>query len=152
MRKLDFIATSEAIKGYTESKIAKTERADCVVRAIASSSGMSYDRAHSFVADKFKRRPRKGTFGFISGMNSMATSGEKLNRKGVKKVDLTVKTKAGVTTMTVNKFAENYTNGSYIVVVKGHAFTIKDGKVVGNFSDAVKIRKKVIAAWKIGTR
>lgn len=54
--------------------------------------------------------------------------------------------------MTVNKFAENFTSGSYIVVVKGHAFTIKDGKVVGNFSDAVKIRKKVIAAWKIGTR
>ena len=82
----------------------------------------------------------------------MVNTGEKLNRKGVKKVDVTIKTKTGITTMTVNKFAENFTSGSYIVVVKGHAFTIKDGKVVGNFSDAVKIRKKVIAAWKIGTR
>lgn len=152
MRKLDFIATSEAIKGYTESKIAKTERADCVVRAIASSSGMSYDRSHSFVADKFKRKPRKGTYGFTTGMNSMVTSGEKLNRKGVKKVDIITKTKTGMSTMTVNNFAENFTSGSYIVVVKGHAFTIKNGKVVGNFSDSVKIRKKVIAAWKIGTR
>lgn len=152
MRKLEFISTSTAITGYADSKIAKMETNDCVVRAIASSSGMSYDRAHSFVTDKFKRRPRKGTFGFISGMNSMVTSGDKLNRKGVKKVDITVKTKTGLTTMTVNKFAEKYTAGSYIVTVKGHAFTIKNGKVVGNFNDAVKIRKKVIAAWKIGTR
>ena len=152
MRKLDFISTSSAIKGLDNSKIAKTERADCVVRAIASASGMSYDKAHSFVSDKFKRQPGKGTFGFQIGMNSMVTSGEKLNRKGVKKVDIVVKTKTGITTMTVNKFADNFVRGSYIVVVKGHAFTIKDGKVVGNFSDAVKIRKKVIAAWKIGTR
>ena len=152
MRKLDFISTSEAIAGYTDSIIAKTERADCVVRAIASASGMAYDKAHSFVADKFNRKPRRGTFGFSLRMNSMVTSGEKLNRKGVKKVDVAVKTKTGTTTMTVNKFAENFNHGSYIVVVKGHAFTIKDGKVVGNFSDAVKIRKKVIGAWKIGTR
>ena len=152
MRKLDFISTSEAITGYADSKIAKMETSDCVVRAIASSSGMSYDRAHAFVADKFKRKPRKGTMGFIPGMNTMVTSGEKLNRKGVKKVDIILKTKTGTTTMTVNKFAENFTSGSYIVVVKGHAFTIKNGKVVGNFSDAVKIRKKFVAAWKIGTR
>jgi len=152
MRKLEFISTSTAITDYAESKIAKMETNDCVVRAIASSSGISYDKAHSFVADKFKRKPRKGTYGFISGMNSMVTSGEKLNRKAVKKVDITVKTKTGVTTMTVNKFAENFTSGSYIVTVNGHAFTIKDGKVVGNVSDAVKIRKKVIAAWKIGIR
>jgi hypothetical protein len=152
MRKLEFISTSEAIAGYTDSIIAKTERADCVVRAIASASGMAYDKAHSFVADKFNRKPRRGTFGFSLRMNSMVTSGEKLNRKGVKRVDVAVKTKTGTTTMTVNKFAENFNHGSYIVVVKGHAFTIKDGKVVGNFSDAVKIRKKVIGAWKIGTR
>jgi hypothetical protein len=152
MRKLDFISSSEAIIGYTDSIIAKTERADCVVRAIASASGMDYDKAHTFVADKFNRKPRKGTLGFISGMNSMVASGKKLNRKGVKKVDVVVKTKTGVTTMTVNRFVENFESGSYIVVVKGHAFTIKDGKVVGNFSDAVKIRKRVVSAWKIGTR
>lgn len=152
MRKLDFISTSEAITGYTDSIIAKTERADCVVRAIASASGMTYDKAHSFVADKFNRKPRRGTFGFSFRMNSMVTSDKKLNRKGVKKVDVAVKTKTGTTTMTVNKFAENFNHGSYIVVVKGHAFTIKDGKVVGNREDALKIKKKIIGAWKIGTR
>ena len=41
MRKLDFIATSEAITGYSDSKLAKTENRDCVVRAIASASRMS---------------------------------------------------------------------------------------------------------------
>ena len=34
MRKLDFIATSEAITGYADSKLAKTENRDCVVRAV----------------------------------------------------------------------------------------------------------------------
>lgn len=152
MKKLDFISTSTAITGYADSKLAKTENRDCVVRAIASASGMSYDKAHSFVADKFGRKNRKGTYGFLIGMNSMVNTGEKLNRKGVKKVDVTIKTKTGTTNMTVNKFAENFNRGSYIINVKGHAFTIKDGKVVGNFNDAIQIRKKIIAAWKIGTR
>lgn len=152
MRQLEFITTSTAITGYAESALAKSERGDCVVRAIASSSGMSYDKAHAFVAEKFNRKFRKGTYFFTSTMNRMAASGVKLNRKSIKPVDVSIKTKTGMTKMTVNKFAENFNKGSYVVVVKGHAFTIKDGKVVGNREDALKIKKKLIGAWKIGTR
>jgi hypothetical protein len=152
MRKLEFIATSAAITGYTDSTLAKSETKDCVVRAIASSSGMSYDKAHSFVSEKFNRKFRKGTYFFTPTMNRMAASGEKLNRKSIKPVDINVKVKTGMTKMTVNKFAENFNKGSYVVVVKGHAFTIKDGKVVGNREDALKIKRKLVSAWKIGTR
>jgi len=35
--------------------------------------------------------------------------------------------------------------------VSGHAFTIKDGWVIGNPNDATQLRKVVKNAWKIGS-
>ena len=52
---LTYIKTEEAILGYKESKIAQTEKADCVVRAIASAYDMEYDMAHKFVSLTFGR-------------------------------------------------------------------------------------------------
>lgn len=49
-QKISFVPSSESIKGYSDSKIAKDERNDCVVRAIAAASEMEYDKAHKFVA------------------------------------------------------------------------------------------------------
>jgi hypothetical protein len=145
--KLRYTATSNAITGYSESTIAKAEKADCVVRAIASASGMTYDKAHAYVANKFNRKPRKGTFGFAPGMNAMCNTKEKLNRKGVKTItDLT----NGKSRMTVGAFANLYDRGTYIIRVTGHAFTIKDGVVIGNTQDAVMVRRIVKNAWKIG--
>jgi hypothetical protein len=37
-----------------------------------------------------------------------------------------------------------------MVVVKGHAFTIKDGIVIGNPEDGKKMKKQIIGAWKLG--
>ena len=59
------IKSSDHIVGYNESTIAKSERNDCVVRAIASTFGLKYDVAHKFVANEFGREPRKGTYGTI---------------------------------------------------------------------------------------
>jgi len=147
--KLPYTSTSIAITGYSDSKIAKTENRDCVVRAVASASGMTYDKAHKWVADRFKRKNRKGTMGFPIGMNSMATTGEKLNRKSVKaftKEELM----NGKSQMSVGTFIKMYDRGTYIIRVTGHAFTIKDGVVIGNFEDAIKSRRVVKSAWKIG--
>lgn len=146
MNKLPYTRTSDAIKGYSDSLIAKTERADCVVRAIASASGMTYDKAHEFVAETFGRKPRKGTSGFIYGMNRLVTENKKLNRRKVTNVSV----KNGSKNMTVNSFIKENTKGSFILNVRGHAFTVRDGVVVGNFSDAIKIRKILKAAWKVG--
>ena len=46
---IPYTATSLAIKGYSESPLAKSERADCVVRAIASAFDIQYDKAHTWV-------------------------------------------------------------------------------------------------------
>jgi len=37
-----------------------------------------------------------------------------------------------------------------VVVVRGHAFTIKDGVVIGNLDDGKKMKKHIQAAWNIG--
>lgn len=129
MRKLDFISASTAITGYCDSQLAKSETKDCAVRTIASAYGMTYDKAHDWVRIKFNRKSRKGTFGFIPGLDSMSNTGEKLNRKGIKKLGITYMSKTGLKIMTVNNFSQNYNKGTYIITVKGHTFTLKDGKV-----------------------
>ena len=43
------------------SSLAKNEKNDCAVRAFANAFNISYDVAHAFTADKFKRKAKKGT-------------------------------------------------------------------------------------------
>ena len=68
---LPYCKTSEAIKGYDNSVIAKSENNDCVVRAIASAFGIDYDQSHQIVRDTFGRKFGKGTYGFVNGMNNL---------------------------------------------------------------------------------
>lgn len=154
-QQLIYSQTADAIKGYSESAKAKSETSDCVVRSIASASGMSYDTAHKFVAKVFNRKPRKGTYNFIPTMNQLAETGKKLNRKSIHPLGEKVSTysyvlKNGKSKMTVGSFVKKYPKGSYMVSVKRHAFTIKDGVVIGNFQDSTKTKKIIEAAWKIG--
>lgn len=150
MFKVPYTSTSVAINGYSESVIAKSERRDCVVRAVASASGMTYDKSHTWVAETFNRKPKKGTFGFPKGMNKMSEEGKRLNRKKVSIVK-DLKTNGGKSNMTVGTFIKEYNKGTYIIRVTGHAFTIKDGSVIGNFDDVVKTKRIVKNAWKIGS-
>ena len=81
--KLPYEQTSKAIKGYVDSEIAKGEKNDCVVRAFASSFGISYDKAHSFVGKFFKRQPRKGTYLTSYRLVQMADDNISINKKRV---------------------------------------------------------------------
>ena len=51
--KTPYISSSVAVKGIAESKLAESERNDCVVRAFASAFGVTYDFAHKKVAELF---------------------------------------------------------------------------------------------------
>jgi hypothetical protein len=149
--KIPYTATSIAIKGYSDSALAKSERGDCVVRAVASAYDIHYDKAHQWVADNFKRKPKKGTYGFPIGMNKMSDNKTRFNYKRTKTIDPKfLTTNNGKSKMTVGTFVKEYDKGTYIVRVSGHAFTIKDGSVIGNPNDAEQIRKVVKNAWKIG--
>jgi len=124
------------------SLLAKSEKNDCVVRAIANAFNISYDVAHEFIAKEFKRKFRKGTKAVYSTFKSLGevsfdlfqdtlfpiTKEYKLKcvKKPVnkeythKKVNYTVKT-----------FCAKF-KGTYIVLVNKHALVIKDGVVIDN--------------------
>ncbi len=145
---IPYISTSDAIKGYKDSEIAKSERGDCVVRAIASAYDMDYDKAHRFVATTFGRKPRSGTYGFTPGMNKICDNKTRINRKLTRKVsDLSIGDKSR---MTFGKFVKWWDKGTYIITVSGHAFTIKDGHVIGNTEDSTQLKKVIKSVWKIG--
>ena len=161
--KLPYEKNSTAIIGYSDSEIAKNENRDCVVRAFASSFDISYDKAHKYVAEKFGRKPKKGTYGTVNTLVKMADNrttvnykrvyplGHRMNDSMFGSLSYSVKVK-GVTkrrNMTVGTFIKKYPFGTFFVFVRHHAFTIKDGVVIGNFEDAVKTKKIMRCAFQI---
>ena len=157
--KTNYISSSEAVKGAKESVIAKGETNDCVVRAFASAFDVDYDTAHAEVKKVFKREDRKGTRFFMGRMVNMGTNGYVFNDRKIETVKTDVfgmryyiHTADGLTlrSTTTAYFLKKYPVGTYIVVVRGHAFTIKDGVVIGNLQDAKQRRKHITGAWKIG--
>ncbi len=151
MEKLVYIKTTDAIEGYADSLIAKREMNDCVVRAIASSLEIPYEQAHSFVAQTFKRKYRKGvpTFPLLDWLsNKFEILGDKQNEYSRYKSPATYY-KDKRFKMSVGKFAKLNPIGTYFILVRGHAFTIKNGCVIGNMSDANKPRTIVNYAFKI---
>ena len=142
--KLNFTSPKDSIKNYVESKIAQSEKNDCVVRAFAAACDWDYDKAHKFVKKEFLRPDKKGTPKFMFTMKRLVNEGRKLGRKSIKPIsDSSIKT--------VGQFVKWYDKGTYIIVVSRHAFTIKDGEVVGgNCNDATKLRCRLLGVWKIG--
>ena len=152
MKQLPYIQTSTAIIGYTESVIAKSECNDCFVRAVASAYEIPYDNAHSWVRENFNRENRKGTSNVVIKMDRFSKEGRKLNEKTVKEIwNLRTydKTKLKLKRTTLNQFIKKYPTGTYILIVKGHAFTLKDGAVIGNTNDATSMKKIVHNAYQI---
>ena len=155
---LKYISTKDAIIGYSDSVIAKTETNDCVVRAISSAFEMHYDEAHQFVKVKFGRENRKGTRFFVGGMRRMVEDKVKINGNSFETmgneyghVSYEVKVKGQIVkrNMTTGTFIKKYPVGKYLVVVRGHAFSIIDGAVVGNSSDAAMKKRVINNAFKI---
>ncbi len=162
-KKLPYESTGNAIKGYVESKIAKGEKSDCVVRAFASSFEVSYDFAHKYVSDEFKRKPKCGTFGTVKRLVDMSDSllkvnGKKLCPVGVRHndqmlrsliYDVKVKGEIKKRNMTVGTFVKQNPKGTFFVLVRRHAFTIKNGIVIGNPDDAIKTKRPMRCAFQI---
>jgi hypothetical protein len=155
---LKYISTKDAIIGYSDSVIAKSETNDCVVRAISSAFEMHYDEAHQFVKVKFGRKDRKGTAFFVGGLRRMVGDKVKINGKSFETmgneyghVSYEVKVKGQMVkrNMTTGTFIKKYPVGKYLVVVRGHAFSIIDGAVVGNASDATMKKRVINNAFKV---
>jgi hypothetical protein len=152
---MESIKSSDHIIGYNESTIAKGERNDCVVRAIASTFGLEYNVAHKFVADEFGREYRKGTYGtsaklkarqHIHGIRYSTIPKENLTYPGSARHQ---SNGGKPTEITLSMFVEKYPKGKYLVIKKGHAFSVIDGVVVGNESDGNHLRVKIYFAIKV---
>ena len=130
------------------STYAKNEKNDCAVRAFANAFNISYDVAHTFAADKFKRKAKRGVKGMFITLSQLGfatfdlfsdtlfpetrTYGiHPLKRSKSGKVVNTKYTHKEVA-HTVKTFCEQYNKGTYIVLVRKHALTIKDGIVIDN--------------------
>lgn len=149
-------SSSDFIPGYKDSKIAKSETNDCVVRSFASAFKTTYDEAHQFVSNKFNRKPRKGTARFVTIMNNMSSHNQILWGKTLKRVGNTntknsmTYTDKGVTrNMTTFQFTKRFPKGTFMVTVRGHAFTICDGAIFGNHEDVLKTKKVILHAWEV---
>ena len=130
------------------SSLAVNEKNDCGVRAFANAFNISYDVAHKFAEDKFARKAKKGVKNMFRTLNELgfatfdlfsnslfpetrtygihpiarSKSGKVVNTNYThKEVNHTVKT-----------FCNEFNKGTYIVIVKNHALTIKDGIVIDN--------------------
>jgi hypothetical protein len=160
---LPYEKTGNAIKGYNDSAIARGETNDCVVRAFASAFEISYDYAHKYVAEEFGRKPRKGTYGTITTLVKMSDNSLKVNGKKICPIgerhndhllrslmyDVKVKGVTKKRNMTVGTFVKQNPKGTFFVLVRRHAFTIKDGVVIGNPEDATKTKRPMRCAFEI---
>ena len=144
------------IIGYSDSKIAKSETSDCVVRSFASAFKVTYDEAHQFVSRKFNRKPRKGTARFVTTMNNMSSHSQNLWGKtlrrlgdGTSRNSMRFQEGSTMRNMTTFQFLKRYPKGTYMVTVRQHAFTIHNGVVIGNREDVLKTKKVILHAWEV---
>jgi len=130
------------------SVLALNEKNDCAVRAFANAFNITYDTAHLFAADKFARKAKQGVKNMFQTLNELGFATFDLfsdslfpetktysihplkrNKDGkVVNTDYTHK----VVNHTVKTFCSKFNKGTYIVIVKKHALTIKDGIVIDN--------------------
>ena len=130
------------------SSLALNEKNDCAVRAFANAFNISYDVAHAFTADKFKRKAKKGTknmfrtlaelgfatFDLFSNTlfpETRTFSIHPLTRSKTGKV-VNHAYKHKEVSHTVKTFCAEFNKGTFIVIVAKHALTIKDGIVIDN--------------------
>ena len=133
------------------SEIAKTEKNDCVVRAVANACDVNYAQAHKYVSETFDRKKGKGTTGFRFilkdneemvfdevGQLDLFKQGIKRNLKHIGDAPKNggklrnPKYKHKPVAYTVKEFARVFKKGNYILEVAKHALAVKDGVVVDN--------------------
>ena len=155
---LDYVYASEAIANYRESVKAKNEKNDCFVRAVASASGSTYEAAHAYVKETFKRQDRQGTQFVDSTMLSIEGKLQEFGQVKVKfeklpkeKIKNTYKLYGELIDRqkTVKSFIKSNPKGTFIVLVSKHAFTIKDGVLIDNQGEEFRPTRKVQSAYRV---
>ena len=125
------------------SSLAKNEKNDCSVRALANAFNVTYDVAHLFAATKLERKARKGLKGMYSALNALGEvtfelfSNTLFPETKTYKLDGKLKPRNPDYThkpvqFTVKTFCAKFNEGTYILLVNKHALCIKNGIVIDN--------------------
>ena len=149
-------------KAYSSfnSDLAKNEKNDCFVRALAVATGSAYGAAHEKAKSSFGRPDKKGTpseniiaqmlnyeqNGMTIGDNTYSVS--VLGKRHTKNVYKLYGEKV-YRAKTLKSFIESHPKGTYIVTVAKHALTVKDGEVMDWNSNKFLPTRKVQGAYKI---
>jgi len=125
------------------SLLAKGEKNDCSVRAVANAFNVTYDVAHAFCSNELGRKAKRGLKGMYSTLSALGsvtfdlfsntlfpeTKTYKLAGKlKPRNPDYTHKP----VQFTVKTFCAKFNVGTYIVLVNKHALVVKNGIVVDN--------------------
>ena len=139
----------------SKSKLAGSEKNDCFVRACSNAFNVSYEQAHEFVAERFERKMGKGTKMCNLRMKDLQNEVLEFQPEGqldlfsnnggrkikVRHIGDTPKSggrlfnkKYTHTTVayTVKTFMEQFTIGTYILLVREHALVCKNGVLIDN--------------------
>jgi hypothetical protein len=144
----------------TDCKLAKAEKNDCVVRSLASATGVSYRTAHTFCKDEMGREDKKGvnnllmTTRFIKAEDEGLTLDNKefsIRKLGKKEVKNRYKLHGEVIwrKKTLKSFMQSHPKGTYLVLVAKHALTVKDGELLDWDNNKFEPTRKVMDAYQI---
>ena len=144
----------------TDCKLAKAERNDCVVRSLASATGVSYRTAHTFCKDEMGRENKKGvnnllmTTRFIKAEDEGLTLDNKefsIRKLGKREVKNRYKLHGEVIwrKKTLKSFMQSHPKGTYLVLVAKHALTVKDGELLDWDNNKFEPTRKVMDAYKL---
>ena len=152
-------------KAYSsfDSNLAKNEKNDCFVRALAVATGSAYETAHEKAKSSFGRPDKKGTpnenivaqmlnyeqNGMTIGDNTYSVS--VLGNNDTKNV-YKLYGKKVLRQKTLKSFIESHPKGTYIVTVAKHALTVKDGEVMDWNSNKFLPTRKIQGAYKIESK
>lgn len=154
------ISTSFAQIKEGTSEIALKEKGDCMVRALAAAADTTYNIAHKFCAEVFRRKPNSGTCNLMvtttmltAEKKGLVIDGKKYNVAVLGKRDICNRYKLKGEVIwrkkTLKSFVESHQKGSYIVFVSNHALTIKDGELIDWNVMKFKPTRKVLSAFRI---
>ena len=166
----------QLIKKYGKEEascvLSTKENNDCVVRAVSFAFDVDYVDAHHFCEHKLHRVSGNGTYTSRYMPQVKQAFGKKVKQLGKRGIysnfrHITRPQKSKVKKYShakgkwvikrvikqvpykVNEFVKAYSEGNYIITVKGHAFALIDGVIRGNRNDNERLTRKVMSAYKI---
>ena len=157
-----------------ECPIQDADNNNCSVRSLASAFKVSYKKAYYGAQMLWNRQDNRGVNGMdadqlgvvnylwnqpIARMGEMITAPLSENQTGTwnlysdKKLGKWYPIGGGekkFRVMSTGTFFKKYTEGSFILVVKGHMFAYVDGEVQGNYEDATMLKRPIESAFRVG--